>query len=114
MAKKAGTSASVVMRSRVEVQVGDIMFYPYSIAVAAGEPSRTKDFHAQHHNEKCKVLEIQNKSKDSVYLKVVFPNGDTWETNTDFLIFVRRPRRRKKAHKFKKKLAKKVAKKRKK
>lgn len=92
---KVQNTVSVTMRSKMDVKVGDTMLYPYSIEVAAGEPSASKDFHAMHHGEHCKVVGIVSKGKGFAWLNMKFPNGDTRELCTDFMVFVRPVRRKK-------------------
>ena len=82
---------SVVMRTVIDIMVGDWCKYSYSHEVAAGPPSDAKDFHATHSDKDCKVIEIVSKTRQSLWVKAEFADGDIREMNTDWLIWLRRP-----------------------
>jgi len=47
------------MLADVRVTVGDVLLFPYSVEVAAGEPTDHKAFHAKYQNQECVVKKIR-------------------------------------------------------
>jgi hypothetical protein len=83
--KKA--SRIVIMQARVRVSVGDLMIYPYSLEVAAGEPSEIKAFHSKYAGQVCRVAKIPKSRRPggSLDLEVRFSDGTKKKINSDFL-----------------------------
>ncbi len=88
--------SKVEMRARVKVTVGDTMHFPYNVAVAAGEPSSHKSFHAKYANQYCVVKGIRKVEERTplrpltyyVQFKVRFDDGAERELTSDSLVYV--------------------------
>lgn len=91
------TKQKVVMRSRVELEIGSKLHFPYSIEVAAGEPSEWGKVHKRYAKQDCTVVGIDTQPpaftgmSDDVTLKVRFSDGFETEAWPPAFIYIGPP-----------------------
>jgi|GEM_PF-3797563 len=94
--KKAIVRTKVRMRADIKVAVGDILLYPYSSEVGAGEPSTHKSFHAKYSNQHCTVRRIKKadvgvsplRPQIRILFKVRFADGTENELLSDAFVYI--------------------------
>ena len=97
---KTLSECSIVMRGKVKVGIGARVKYPYSVEVAAGEPSSVKNFHAKYADKEGVVVEIKNRPNvysdgTTIFFKVRFSDGfEQDDMHPDFLIYLGPPEKK--------------------